>query len=81
MEKMSLEKELTDVDDAIKELLQQKDGELNINYKKPQREKKERKRTIDKNFRDKLKRKKSEEVKLNLNKVSLISNRYFSHFL
>ena len=28
MEKMSLEKELTDVDDAIKELLQQKDGEF-----------------------------------------------------
>ena len=53
---MTLQKELNDVDDAIQELLEVKEGELNIHYKKP-KETKPRKKTIDKNFRDKLKRK------------------------
>ena len=36
---MSLNKELNEVDNAIKELMQEKDGELNINYKPKEKKK------------------------------------------
>ena len=54
---MSLNKELNDVDNAIKELMEEKDGELNITYINKDKIKKERKVKEGETLRDKLKRK------------------------
>ena len=56
MEETLLKKELDDVDTAIKELMQEKEGELNINTKPIKRDT-NKKITTNKTLRDKLKRK------------------------
>ena len=62
MEEILLKKELDDVDTAIKELMQEKEGELNINTKPIKRDT-NKKITTNKTLRDKLKRRQKEEEK------------------
>ena len=49
-----LTKEMNEVDGAIKELLQQKEGELNINNTNEGKKNLERKKTIDKTLKERL---------------------------
>ena len=56
MEEPLLKKELNDVDTAIKELMQEKEGELNINTKIQIQRDPNKKTTTNKTIRDKLKK-------------------------